>query len=275
MREQDTRRRRSFNDRADDYRLARPAYPVEVYDVLALRCGLGPGCRVLEVGAGTGQATAALVARGAQVTAVEPGAELARHLVADLGGERLRVVGGDIEAAALPARAFDLVVSATAFHWVRPDVALPKLARCLRPGGWLAVWWTVFGDPQRRTEFRARLDRLYQRYLPAERRGPSFLPGPLLTDSWTATLEQGGWFGPTQVRVVRWVHRLTGTGARRLFGSFPNVNELPDRQRDEFLAAVAALVDDEGGGAVDDPYATVLYTAPSRGTAGLPPGPGT
>ena len=56
-------RRLSFNARADEYRLARPPYPNRVYDLLAQRCGLGPGTRIVEIGAGTGQATRALVAR--------------------------------------------------------------------------------------------------------------------------------------------------------------------------------------------------------------------
>jgi SAM-dependent methyltransferase len=48
---------------------------------------------------------------------------------------------------------FDLAVAATSLHWVRLDVALSKLAQALRPGGWLAAWWTVFGDPERVTDF--------------------------------------------------------------------------------------------------------------------------
>jgi hypothetical protein len=80
-------RRVSFDGRTDEYRLARPAYPVRVYQVLTDRCGLGPGARLLEIGPGTGQATRELLARGADVLAVEPGARLADdRLVQRLGG---------------------------------------------------------------------------------------------------------------------------------------------------------------------------------------------
>ena len=63
--------------------------------------------------------------------------------------------------------------------------------------------------------------------------------------------------------MIRWEHPLTTEGARRLFGSFPNVMELPDRKRTAFLDAIAALVDAQGG-EVLDPYATVVYITQPR-----------
>lgn len=57
---------------------------------------------------------------------------------------------------------------------------------------------------------------------------------------------------------IRWEHTLTPDGARRLFGSFPNVNELDSRPRAEYLDAIADLVRGTGG-VVADPYVTVLY----------------
>jgi len=258
MTEQTEWRRLSFDARADEYRLARPPYPDRVYQVLTERCGLGPGTRLLEVGPGTGQATRELLARGADVIAVEPGARLADHLVADLPGASLRVIREGIETAALFDSTFDLVVSATAFHWVRPDVTLPKLARALRPGGWLAVWWTDFGDRERPTEFRAGLDELYGRYLPNERRYAVPARGPLNVESWCAELSQGGHFGWPEVEMIRWEHALTADRARRLFGSFPNVNELGPSTRAELLDAIGVLVL-RLGGVVQDPYVTVLY----------------
>ncbi len=252
----DDSRRMSFDARAEDYRLARPAYPAELYEILTDRCGLGPGARVVEIGPGTGQATRELLARGAEVTAVEPGPRLAAHLAADIDNDKLVVINEMIETAPLADGCFDLVASATAFHWVRTEVALPRLRRVLRDRGWLAVWWTVFGDPTRPTPFRDALQRLYERNFPHERRPP--VEGPLNVESWCDELSQGGHFTRPEVLQLRWEHPLTPEGARRLFGSFPNVNELDPRRRTEHLDAIADLVRAEGG-VVQDPYVTVLY----------------
>ncbi|HEY8453503.1 MAG: methyltransferase domain-containing protein [Micromonosporaceae bacterium] len=69
------------------------------------------------------------------------------------------MVQADFETAPLPPGPYDPVVSATAFHWLDPAAALPKIAGVLDGRGGLVVWWTVFGDPQRPTPFRSALDR--------------------------------------------------------------------------------------------------------------------
>lgn len=257
-------RRLSFDRDPLAYDRARPPYPQAVFDVLVREFGLGPGCRVLEIGAGTGQATGELVARGAEVVAVEPAPGMAALLAGKFPPDRVRIVPTEFEHTPLPAGGFDLIVSATAFHWLDLPIALPKIRELLSGRGGLAVWWTVFGDPQRPTPFRSAVDELYARWLPGERRGRNHLPGPLRVRSWSAELRRGDLFGPVSVDLIRWTHRLTPAGARLLWGSFPNVNELPDPARRTFLDGVADLVDRHGG-VVADPYVTSVYrTRPAR-----------
>lgn len=249
-----------FNEHADNYRRARPPYPARLYEILATECGLGDGARVVEIGAGTGEATRDLLDRGAHVLAIEPGADLADHLTAALGSPRLQVVCGDIETVPLGDAGADLVVAATSLHWVRTEVALPRLARALRPGGWLAAWWTIFGDPENVTEFRWALDEIYERRMPDERHDLTVAQGPLVTESWTAELEAGGWFHVEQVHRIRWSYDLTAERARRLFGTFSNVMALDQADRRALLDEIADLVDAHGG-TVPDPYVTAVYLA--------------
>ena len=140
-------RRGLFGDDVDAYDVGRPGYPEGVYALLRDVCALGAGSRVLEIGPGTGQATGALLEHGAAVTAVELGAALADRLQAKFPGRALDVRVGAFETVELPASAFDLVVAATSFHWVPTEPGLQRCAAVLRPGGWLALWWTSFGDP--------------------------------------------------------------------------------------------------------------------------------
>jgi SAM-dependent methyltransferase len=254
-------RRRSFNAYADDYRVGRPAYPPRVYDLLVERCGLTTGTRVIEVGPGTGHATAELVASGANVVAVEPGATFASILRARFPS--VAVVDGEIETADVPGAAFDLAVAATSWHWVDSARALPRVAGLVRPGGWFAVWWTEFGDPAQRTAFRVALDDVYRRYLPAEMRDPTEIPASMRIAEWNARLRRGGYFDRVDTETIRWSYRLTSDRARGLWATFPNVNELPPSERAGFLDGVGAVVD-RFGGAVDDPYVTTLYLAQRR-----------
>lgn len=250
-------RRGSFNAHAADYDDGRPPYPDEIFDTLERVAGLGPACRVLEIGAGNGLATGPILAAGAHVVAVEPGANLAAILRARPGAERLEVILGDFEVVPVDG-VFDLAVSATALHWLDIEVTIPKLGALVRPGGWLAAWWNVFGDADRPTEFRDRLDGVYQEVLPAEGSYMDHKEHSLDVCAWTARLRTGGWFGPVDLTVLRWTSRLTAASARRLWLTFPNIAELDDERRERFLAGLTSIIDDLGG-AVDDPGLTALY----------------
>jgi SAM-dependent methyltransferase len=199
-----------------------------------------------------------LLARGATVTAIEPGGQLAAILRERHGNDVLTVVESELENAALPDEAFDLAVAATSWHWIDAAAALPRLAKALRPHGGLAIWWTIFGpadEPQ--TEFRTQLDGLYSRYMPNER--DDGLPRkPMRIKDWTEQIQHGGWFESPEVEMIRWTQHLTPESAQALWGTFPNVNELNDVDRSGFLDGVSAAVDSLGG-SVDDPSLTIIY----------------
>jgi SAM-dependent methyltransferase len=134
------RLRSTFDQAAELYDRVRPRYPPALFDDLAELTGIGPGSRVLEIGPGTGQATIPLAERGCQVVAVELGAHLAAVARRNLARfPAVEVVTAAFEAWPLPSEPFDLVLAATAFHWIDPAVRVDKAADALRPGGWLAT----------------------------------------------------------------------------------------------------------------------------------------
>jgi ubiquinone/menaquinone biosynthesis C-methylase UbiE len=129
-----------FDDVASDYDRNRPGYPEELIDRACKVAKLESGDRVLELGCGSGQLTRALVARGLQVTAVEPGAQLiafAKKNVKELGGAEF--IHARFEDAALSKGHYKAVFSASAFHWIDPDVSWQKVADLLMPSGMLAL----------------------------------------------------------------------------------------------------------------------------------------
>lgn len=255
---------RTFNRVANDYE-ARPPYPHEVFERLAELGALYTGANVLEIGPGTGQATIPMLDRGAVVTAVEPGAALADRLLERTPDRPLQVLISAFEAASLPHAAFDLVTAATAFHWVDPIVGPAKCAEVLRVDGWLALWWTIWGDP-------ARPDPLHEAIQPLLRTKAPHLQRPEASS--TAYLRDlaaradrvaaTNAFGPVTKHEVRWEAEHDAAGLRRLFGTFALWIALPTPLRRELLDDVEHIVRTEFAGTVRRPYLTVLYTAQRR-----------
>ncbi|MFC6042068.1 class I SAM-dependent methyltransferase [Nocardioides hankookensis] len=126
---------RSFGSVADAYDRGRPGYPAEAARWLV---GDEP-VTVLEIGAGTGKLTEALVAVGHDVHATDPDDAMLAVLRTRLPDVPTSVAG----AEELPAAdaSYDVVVAGQAFHWFDLDRALPEIARVLRPGGRLALVW--------------------------------------------------------------------------------------------------------------------------------------
>ena len=129
-----------FNQVATAYDRHRPTYPEQLIDLAYQVAGLERGDQVLEIGCGTGQLTRSLLARGLRVTAIEPGAQLAGLAQQRLQGTgELELVNARFEDARLPHEHFRAVFSASAVHWVDPDVGWQRAANALVPGGTLAL----------------------------------------------------------------------------------------------------------------------------------------
>ena len=121
-------------------------------------------------------ATVALAERGCRVVAVELGAALAAVARRNLARfPAVEVVTAAFEDWPLPDEPFDLVLAATAFHWIDPDVRVVKVADALRPGGVLATVAThhVAGGDE---PFFAQAEACYERWDPGTPPGGAALP---------------------------------------------------------------------------------------------------
>ncbi|NGO14313.1 methyltransferase domain-containing protein [Streptomyces sp. HC44] len=136
------RRAHSFNAVAAQYAANRPSYPPALFDAVERLAGRTlTGARVVDVGAGTGIATALLRERGARVVAVEPGEGMAAQFRRTLPDAP--IVRGNGNALPFTDASADFLTYAQAWHWTDPARSLPEAMRVLRPGGALALWWNM------------------------------------------------------------------------------------------------------------------------------------
>ncbi|MFC7496851.1 MULTISPECIES: class I SAM-dependent methyltransferase [unclassified Nocardioides] len=230
----------SFGSVADAYDRGRPTYPGEAAAWLA-----GPEpVVVLEVGAGTGKLTEALLALGHEVHATDPDDAMLSRL-----RKRLPDVPTSVASAEeLPAAdaSYDVVVAGQAFHWFDPERALPEIARVLKPGGRLALVWN---ERDERIPWVKRLGAI----IGSAERG---------TDP-TETIADSGHFGEVERESFKHWQVIDRDSVQDLVISRSNVAVLDDDARRAKLAEVLAFYDDYGRGmdGMQLPYVTSCFRA--------------
>nr|WP_239091584.1 methyltransferase domain-containing protein [Streptomyces sp. SID14478] len=261
--------RRTFTQDAENYDRARPGYPPRIYDDLAELAGTGPGCRVLELGCGTGKATVPLAERGCRIVAVELGAELAALARRRLAGHPdVEVEVAAFEEWPLPPEPFDVVLAATSFHWIDPAVRVAKAADALRPGGTLATVSThhVAGGTE---EFFVDVQACYERFDPSTPPGLRLAPAADVPhdsqESPGRTVVQGNAALPGADRFAppgfrRHERDITFTTRQYLdlLCTFSGTRALDAPARAGLLECVGALIDGRYAGKVTKRYLTEL-----------------
>jgi SAM-dependent methyltransferase len=230
--EKSERLRSSFGAAAVAYAEHRPDYALA-----AVRWALepAPGPRVLDLGAGTGKLTAALVTLGVEVTAVEPDLAMLAELRRELPG--VRALPGAAEAIPLPDGSVDAVLAGHALHWFDMAVAGPEIARVLVRGGTLAGLWNVLDD---RVDWVAGLGQV----------AGSAAIGPRdLLSSWRAETAQAHLPDDGQVALGRSEHAEFPHGQRRTADSLvakiathAGVLVMPEEEQQDMLGRIRAFL---------------------------------
>jgi SAM-dependent methyltransferase len=235
---------RSFELVADLYERGRPEYPAEAIAWIVEELDLREGRIVLDLGAGTGKLTRALVPTGARVIAVEPGEQMLAELRRLLPDIETKL--GAAEAIPLADRSVDAVTAGQAFHWFRHDEAVPELHRVLRPGGAVALIWNSRDDER---PVQREVSDLIAPFMPRGR--------PRVGAS-TLALAESDLFGPVEKRTFPFVQQLDADGLAARMASTSFVAAAQPERRAELDRRLREVVAARGG-LVDFPYLTEVY----------------
>jgi SAM-dependent methyltransferase len=235
-----------FSRAADAYERGRPEYPAAAVDWLARELDLAPGRRVIDLAAGTGKLTRALVPTGATVVAVEPVAEM-RALI-----EGVEALDGRADAMPFPEEWADAVTVGQAFHWFATQEAVAEIHRVLKPGGGLGLIWNgrIRDDP-----VQVEVDELVDPLVGDVRR--------LYDDAWRGVIDESPLFGPLDGATFAHEQLLDEQGLVDRVLSTSYVASAPQERRDEVEAGLRAIVRARGG-QVRVPYVTTTHVTRRR-----------
>ncbi len=235
---------KAWGESAELYDRARPGYPPEAIDFFH-QLGLGPDSDVLDLAAGTGKLTRALIAAGARVTAVEPLFAMRQMLQQRL--PEATVMEGTAERIPVQDESVDLVTVGQAFHWFDAAAAAQEIQRVLRPGGGLAAIWNVRDES---VEWMAMIGELIE--------GPRHQTPAHVSEQWRKPFDaDGSPFEPLRLEKFKHRQEVSRADAVDVFASRSYVAALPHDERTPLLERVAEqLPKDE---IVEIPYVTELY----------------
>lgn len=231
---------RSFGGAASVYQASRPGYPAEAVAWL-----VGDAETVLDLGAGTGKLTEALVALDREVIAVDPVEEMLEELEVRVPG--VPRILGVAEEIPLEDDRVDAVVAGQAWHWFQPGRAIPEIARVLRPGGTLGLVWN--SRDTRTGWLREAGDIMHEKYD--------------ASTTFASTVRIGAPFGPVEEHRVEWVQRMTRSTFIDLVKSRSHYITSSEADQRETIAAIKTLLlthpDLAGAAELAVPYVTHCF----------------
>ena len=262
-------RGRSFDAWAEDFDRYRPGYPDALFGTIRARLALPHLPLVVDLGAGTGRAALAMAGLGWRVTAVEPGRAMLDVLRAQAASQGLIVstVQAAAEATGLAPASADLATAAQAFHWFDKDAALTEIARIVRPGGGLALFWNVRDET--RSPFVAEYHALLERYVGDADTGRYLQAGRASgRDATRDALERTAGFDAPELVEVQHAIPMTGAAFMAMAFTASYLRELPPGDQDRFRMELGALLGRHGHAddtPFDIPYRIDLWTARRHG----------
>ena len=240
----------TFNTVADTYEKIRPGYPAELYQALLAYARLDDTCSAVEVGIGGGQATLPVLKTGCALTAVEYGDQLARLCRQKFGDyPRFSVITGKFEEADLPEDTFDLVFSASAFHWVSEAIGYPKVLRILKSGGAFARF---ANHPYQAKDHPALFEEIQHAY--ADYYYPYYHKQPEKISEYTeeeaaamAAISNQYGFTDTRYALFHRVRTLSAAEYRKLISTYSDHITIEENTRERFFDAIEDTINRHGG----------------------------
>jgi SAM-dependent methyltransferase len=254
--------RHLFGLNATGYDDVRPPYPAWMFEALVNQKALFSGAATLEIGAGNGLATRQLVKLGASpLILLEPDRRFSPllHLVLEASDCNYQIRHEPFEDAELERASLDLVVIATAFHWLDSNTRVKKLSEIVKPNGHVALLWNVFGDLNLADPFHEASKYLLQDLDASPSNKPKHLPFALDRAAREQEFLRNGNFELVMYAESHWPLELNPEQLRKLYEGFSHIARLAEEKRNQILNDLAHLAETHFSGLVIRNMTSPLY----------------
>lgn len=252
--------RRLFGADPTAYDDARPDYPTWIFDRLRERNALRPGTSTLEIGPGSGLATRRLIELGARpLTLIEPDRRFLPHLekLTRSADVPATIICDAFEDCVVADNSIELVICATAFHWIDPALGLRRIRQLLLPGGHAALFWNVYQILGRSDPFHDATSALLSTLSASPSGAPDQRPFALDRSRREAEARQAGF--AVEYSESQWSEAYDTDRLIRLYASFSGIAQLPPAERRQILNQLKEIADKQFNGRVERNVTSCLY----------------
>ncbi|MCI8623943.1 MAG: class I SAM-dependent methyltransferase [Provencibacterium sp.] len=235
----------TFDTVAPIYAKLRPGYVKELYQRIFDFIPIRGSSNVLEVGIGGAQATLPILQTGCRLTAVEYGAhfsELCREKFKDY--RNFSVITGRFEEVGFDSGAYDLIFSASAFHWIPEEIGYSKVFSLLKSGGAFARFANHPFVDKGRKELSDEIQKLYAIYMPSASK-----PAEYTEEMAKARAEIARRYGFEDIQWELYHRTRTFSAAEyiTLLGTYSDHIALEEQKRTEFFSKIEQAINRYGG----------------------------
>ena len=237
--------RYTFHEVPEDYDQWRPSYVSRLYEDLFEYCQISSSSRVLEIGIGTGQATPPVLETGCRLTAVEIGGATAAFCAKKFQGcKNLEILNMAFEDDPCPDGFYDLIYSASAFHWIPGEVGYPRVCRMLKSGGAFARFANHPYKDKGNEPLHLALQEVYAEFMPGARNPAEYTQEHCRKIS--DELKSCG-FSDVQYKLYHRVRTFDAQSYVSLLGTYSDHRALPEDRRIAFFKEIKATINRFGG----------------------------
>lgn len=240
----------TFDTVADTYEKLRPGYVNELYQTIFEYKPINNLSRVVEIGIGSGQATLPFLKSGCELTAVDYGENFCK-ICRDKFEEypNFSAVSGKFEDVDFKKSEYDLIYSASAFHWIPEEIGYKKVYEILKTGGVFARFANHPYRDKGKSELSEEINQIYADYYYTyhnKKQEPLIEYSEEQAQSRALIAEKYA-FTDIQYKLFFRTRTFTANEYRMLLGTYSDHIAIEEKVRTEFFQKIEDAINRHGG----------------------------
>lgn len=235
-----------FDEVVLNYEKRRPNYGSQLFEDVIKYSNLTSDKSIIEIGCGTGQATEPFLKTKCKVTAVELGQNLSSYTAKKFSNyTNIKIIQSAFEDYKCDDNKFDMLYSATAFHWIPDEIGYKKAFRILKNDGTIALFWNKPSTNNMDDPLHKKINSIYNEFLPQWNHKTSDNDNE---SKYSGTMNQLNYYGFTDIKLKLYhnIRKLNGVEYVELLNTYSDHRALDKSIQVPFFDAIKKAIEEFG-----------------------------